>query len=800
MKGAPVSPHDAISPGADGLANWQVEQRVAAGQVNRSRRRSSRSLGAILRANLFTRFNAILGTLAVVMLVLSPRDALFGLPLVFNAAIGILQEWRAKRMLDRLSLLGEARPTVRRDGVGHEVSPDDIVLDDVIELQPGEAIFTDGEIIDAEDLEINEALLSGESAPVMKALGEPVLSGSFVVAGTGLYRTTKVGADTYAAKLTAAATRFDLAQSELQRGINQLLRFIQWLMIPIAILLAISQLFAQDALRDSVIGAVAGVVPMVPEGLVLLTSVAFAIGAIRLARRNCLVQELPAVEILSRVDVACVDKTGTLTEDRMAVRDVIVLDDTLATLEALASLAAADPNPNASMQAIVDHDRLPDAGWSVVDRFPFSSSRKWSGASFAGNGTWLLGAPDVLLPHDSEGLAHARELSRQGLRVLAVAKADGLDGSGIETANVKAAGLVVLEQRIRPDAAETLRFFRDQGVSVKVISGDDAFTVGAVAQRLDLAGADQPVDMRSLPDDPEALAEAVDRSSVFGRVSPSQKAQMVQALQARGHVVAMTGDGVNDVLALKGADIGVAMGAGSDAAKSVARVVLLDNKFATLPHVLAEGRRVLANIERVAHLFLSKTVYATVLALAIGVVGLPYPFLPRHLTLVGSLTIGIPAFFLALAPNAERARPGFVPRVLALAIPAGVLAAIAALLAFLVADWRGVASLEEQRTTATITLFVVACFVLVLVARPLDAIKLGLIAIMIAAFVVALAVPPIAEFFALPMGNAIDIGVGVAIGAVASLLIWAVVDGPLIVSFRQFLHRRLGDGGDSASS
>ncbi|MHA1560141.1 MAG: HAD-IC family P-type ATPase [Alphaproteobacteria bacterium] len=780
-------------PELPGLGADDAAARAAAGLSNKTSRQTSRSLSEILRTNIFTRFNAILGTLAIVMLALSPRDALFGLPLIFNSAIGIVQELRAKRTLDRLSLIAEAKPRIRRDGIGKKRRPEEIVADDLVELSPGEAIFTDGEIVAVEELEIDESLLSGESDPVIKRVGESVLSGSFAVAGIGLYRAPNVGGDTYAAKLTAEATRFSVVQSELQGGINRLLRIVQWLMIPTAILLAISQFSANDTLSEAIINSVAGVVPMIPEGLVLLTSMAFAIAAIRLARRNCLIQELPAVEVLARVDVTCVDKTGTLTEDRMSVREIIQTDSALPTKAALGALAAADPSPNASVRAIADAAAEPMSKWSVIERFPFSSARKWSGATFDDHGTWLLGAPDVLLSPTDPSLARARDLAGQGLRVLAVATAPaGLANADLTAAILVPAALVVLEQKIRPDAAATLQYFRDQGVSVKVLSGDDPRTVGSVAARLGLAGAENPVDARSLSDDRAALAEAMDDASVFGRVAPGQKREMVRALQEKGHVVAMTGDGVNDVLALKDADIGVAMGAGSDAAKAVARVVLLDNQFASLPFVLGEGRRVLANMERVAHLFLSKTVYATVLALAIGVVGLTYPFLPRHITLVGSLTIGIPAFFLALAPNADLARPGFVPRVLALAIPAGIVAAIAALLAYQLALWRDVGSLEEHRTTATITLFVVAGWVLAVVSRPLNAAKIGLVAAMFAGFIAALVIQPINDFFALPLGDTIEIVIGVFIALAGSSVIYAFTRSPWLERLGAILARRPG--------
>ncbi|MGW0658217.1 cation-translocating P-type ATPase [Streptodolium elevatio] len=764
MIDAEAPPPAETSP--EGLTSAQVAERVARGEVNDVPARSSRSARDIVRANVFTRFNAIIGTLFVIIMVFgAPQDGLFGLVIVANTAIGIIQELRAKKTLDALAMVGEAKPRVRRDGRTTDVTPRELVLDDVCAIGAGEQIVVDGVVVEADGLELDESLLTGESDPVHKHPGDPVMSGSFVAAGNGAFRATKVGRDAYAARLAEEASRFTLTRSELRSGLDVILKYVTWLMVPVGILLLVSQLRSNKGdFSGAMTGMVAGVVTMVPEGLMLLTSVAFAVGVVRLGRKQCLVQELPAIEGLARVDVVCLDKTGTLTEGGMDVGEVRTLAPDLPVKEALGALGTSDPRPNASLQAIIDAHPAPEGdGWRVTGVEPFSSARKWSGATFAGEGSWLLGAPDVLLPQGDPVLRDVDELGAQGLRVLLLAKADGPLGDRAAE-HAAPAALVVLEQRLRPDAADTLRYFASQAVAAKVISGDNALSVGAVAGKLGLAGAEHPVDARTLPEDRAELAQELDDNTVFGRVTPQQKRAMVAALQSKEHTVAMTGDGVNDVLALKDADIGVAMGSGSAASRSVAQIVLLDNKFATLPAVVAEGRRVIGNIERVANLFLSKTVYALLLSLLTGVASLPFPFLPRHLTLIGTLTIGTPAFFLALGPNTERARPGFVPRVLRFAVPAGVVAAGTTFLTYWLARLNHGSSLEQDRTAATITLFMVAMWILAIVARPYAWWKLVLIAAMGGGYLLAMFVPFLSDFFALYPDDLPNWGIAVGIG------------------------------------
>jgi len=747
-------PSESREPDAAGLTQAEVAERVARGEVNDVPAAPSRTVSEIVRANVFTRFNALLGGMLVLILIVGPiQDALFGGVLIANTLIGIVQELRAKRTLDRLAVLTAPRARVVREADVRELAVSEVVLDDVLDLRPGDQVVVDGKVLVEQGLEVDESLLSGESEPVVKRPGDEVLSGSFVAAGGGRYRATRVGREAYAVRLAEEARRFTLTRSELRAGIDRILRIVTWLIVPTAALLVISQLRSNASVRDALRGSVAGTVAMVPEGLVLLTSIAFAVGVVRLARRRVLVQELPAVEVLARVDVVCVDKTGTLTEGRLAVEEVQPLGQGEDHRDALAALVAADPNPNATLHAIGEAFPGPADGWRVLRAVPFSSARKWSAATFEGRGTWVLGAPDVLLGGGGAASGpvadRAEELAEAGRRVVLLSRTGGgLDDEALPV-GLEPAAIVVLGDRIRETAGATLGYFAEQGVQVKVISGDHPQTVAAIAGHLGLEGASEPADARDLPEGEAELAEVVERHSVFGRVAPQQKRAMVNALRSRGHVVAMTGDGVNDVLALKDADLGIAMGSGSSATRAVSQLVLLDSTFDALPNVVGEGRRVLGNIERTSNLYVTKTVYAMLLAIGVGVLGRPFPFLPRHLSLIGALTIGIPSFFLALAPNAERARPGFLARVLRFTVPAGALAAVATFLGYTLAIEEPGVTLPQARTTATMVLCWIGFLILSSIAAPLTPPRLALVWSMAGAFVLALLLPATREFFAL---------------------------------------------------
>ena len=760
---------------ASGLNSAEVADRRSRGLGNTDPEHTSRSVAEILRANILTRFNFILGVLlALILAVGDLQDALFGIVLVANALIGIVQELRAKLTLDRLAVLSAPRVRVIRDSTRQEIAVEELVSGDLVTVRPGDQLVADGVVRDSAGMQADESLLTGESEPVAKQVGARLLSGSFVVAGGGDYQATDVGGEAYARKLAAEARRFALVRSELVEGINRILRYVTWAIPPVAVLMVISQLHGHENVRETVAGTVAALVGMVPQGLVLLTSIAFGVAAVTLARRKVLVQQLPAVEGLARVDVVCLDKTGTLTDGTVEFDSLVGLGDGALAGPALGALAD-DENRNATLAAIGEAFPPPD-GWARQAAVPFSSARKWSAASFAGHGTWVLGAPEMVLPgSQQELLSQAAGLAATGRRVLVLARAPGsVNGESLPD-DMRAVALVLLAERLRPDAAETIAYFAAQDVSLKVISGDSANTVGAVAARAGVPHADDPVDARHLPDDAGALGEVLEERSVFGRVTPHQKQDMVKALQARGHTVAMTGDGVNDVLALKLADIGIAMGSGAPATKAVAELVLLDGRFATLPGVVAEGRRVTANIERVANLFITKTVWATLLAVAVGVTLLPYPFLPRHLTIIDSLTIGVPAFFLALGPNTRRYIPGFTSRVLRFAIPAGSIVAAATFAAFMVADALGL-PLVQQRTAATLVALLLGLCVLVLQAIPLTWRRIVLVSAVLAGFVLLFPVRVVRNFYALDvprdaLGQTLLIG---ALGIAAMLGFWVI--------------------------
>ena len=787
-----------------GLTDAEVAQRVADGKTNDVPTRAARSVSDIVRANVFTRINAILGVLLVIVLSTgSVINGAFGLLIIANSAIGIIQELRAKQTLDKLAIVGQAKPLVRRQsGTGSaRALPSEVVLDDVIEIGPGDQIVVDGEVLEENNLEVDESLLTGEADSIAKDAGDKVMSGSFVVAGSGAYRATKVGREAYAAKLADEASKFTLVKSELRSGINKILQFITYLLWPAGLLTIYTQLFTTDVgWRRAVLAMVGALVPMVPEGLVLMTSIAFAVGVVRLGHRQCLVNELPAIEGLARVDVVCADKTGTLTENGMRVSDLKPLSEA-AVGDVLAQLASDDSRPNASMQAIAEAYKMPP-GWTATATAPFKSATKWSGASYGEYGNWVIGAPDVLLERGSPVAEQAEQIGSSGLRVLLLGSSDLPVDHADAPGAVTPVALVVLEQRVRPDARDTLDYFASQNVSIKVISGDNAVSVGAVAGSLGLEG--ETMDARQLPDQADNLADTLEEYTTFGRVRPDQKRAMVHALQSRGHTVAMTGDGVNDVLALKDADIGVAMGSGSSASRSVAQIVLLDNKFATLPYVVGEGRRVIGNIERVSNLFLTKTVYSVLLAILVGLAGLAskifgsdpllFPFQPIHVTIAAWFTIGIPAFILSLAPNNERAHPGFMRRVMTSALPSGLVVGIATFSSYLAA-YQGREASETQQTQAStaalITLLVTAVWVLAVVARPYQWWRVALVSVSGLAYVVIFSIPAAQKTFMLDPSNMVITLMALGVGLVGAATIEAIwwVQGRILGEPRRLWRR-----------
>ena len=776
----PVTPPEGLGPA-------EVAARTAAGHTNATSVRTSRTLAEIVRANVFTFFNGLLATLFVLVAVTGRwQNALFVVIVVVNALTGIVQEWRAKRTLDRLALLSAPRVRVVRAGAEQEVLVAAVVIDDLVALASGDQVPVDGVVRSATGLAVDEALLTGESEPVAKGPGDEVRSGSIVVAGRGLVQATAVGDDSYAARLAAEARQFTRTWSELVAGTNRILRWIAVGVLVVGPVVLWSQFRSpdNDDWRDALTGTVAALVGMIPEGLVLLTTLAFLLATVTLARRNTLVQELPAVEGLARVDVVCLDKTGTLTDGDMVFHRLVPLGDaddpaTDPDVRAALGLLAAEDGHNATAVALAAV--FPAGDGEQTEAVPFSSARKWSAVRTERGVTWVLGAPEMVLPDGDRAAARARAdvLAAEGKRVLLLARTgEGLAAGGSSPplpAGLVPVALVVLVERIRPDAAGVLRFFTDQGVALKVLSGDNPRTVGMVAATVGVPGvqgAAGAVDARELPDDPDALADVVESHSVFGRVSPHQKRAMVAALQRRGHVVAMTGDGVNDALALKDADIGVAMGNGSPATRAVAQLVLLDGRFAHLPEAVAEGRRVMANIERAANLFLVKNVYSLVMALISVATLMAYPLSPTQLTLISAITVGIPGFFLALAPNRRRYVSGFLRRVLRFSLPVGLVTGLAAYAGYAAARWLDPESgIPGAQGTATLVVLVVALWTLVVLARPLTIWKTLLIAGMAAVAALVAAVPALGPDLVLLDPTPLGLAVGGGTGAVGAVLV-----------------------------
>jgi cation-transporting ATPase E len=772
------------------LTPGDVSARTKAGQSNVVDSAESRSVASILRANTLTRFNAIISVLLVLILVFGkPVDAMFGLVMIANALIGIIQELRAKRTLDKLQVLNTPTITVQRSVGEIELDSSSIVLGDIVVVGRGEQIPVDGVVLTSDGLEVSEALLTGESEPLLKSDGLGVMSGSFVVAGSGSIGVTAVGADSYANKLAQDAKRFTLAKSELQTSINQILKIVTWLIIPTSALLLYSQLQTDEALPDAIVGAVAGVVAMVPQGLVLLVSVSLAAAVVRLGQHQVLVQELPAVETLARVDIVCVDKTGTLTSGDIVFDQYIMLSGTTIDVpDVLSAIAASDPDPNATMHALslaFPAEKQPD----VLSRLPFSSERKTSAVAFSDGTGWTLGAPEFVLDADTRSALadDIGKFTRQGKRVLVMCSTTAASVTDGIAAPGPPAMLLVFSEDVRSDAGATVAYFKEQGVTVKVISGDASETVAAVAKEVGV-NASHILDATTLPDSTDDSFDSIaEETGVFGRVNPDQKRELVTALQRNGHVVAMTGDGVNDVLAVKRADLGIAMGAGTGATHAVAQIVLMDNRFASLPHVVSEGRRVVANMERVASLFLTKTVYATMLAVFIGFVGLSFPFLPRHMTLVGALTIGIPAFVLSFEKQERPIRNGFLARVLSFAVPAGLVSGITVFAFYSLSRIERLGfTLEQSRTGATILMILIGLVILAELVSPVSKRNLMTIAAMFAGMLVVLAVPPLRTLFELTLpGFAAWVVIGITAG------ITGVVLRMLLRTTRRSVERRL---------
>ncbi len=779
----------------NGLSAAEAARRFHAGLGNTPQDGLSRSVWQILVANVFTLFNGIVFAGFGILLLLGRwQDALFGLPALFNTLIGVWQETNAKRTLDRLAVLNAPTATVVRDGQLHEVKPHEVVLGDLLSLRVGDQVTADAILVaDANVggeeatwehwLDVDESLLTGESDAIRKEPGNEVLSGSTITRGHAFAEVIRVGADAYAAKITAEAKRFQLVRSELRQSIDRLLRWITWALGPMILIVAWGQLRAyggwEDALqtgewKEAVVGAVAVVIAMVPLGLVLVTSIAFAVGGVALAREQVLIQELPAVEGLARVDTLCLDKTGTLTSGEMRFDQLHVIRD-LPGIEQVLGYIGADPDANGTARCLAEPFHPGDL--RVTGQIPFDSARKWSaievgndpgaadpGAGDSGvadpgaaAGLWVFGAPEFVMhgcTHDAAGdtLEQAGDRAEDGLRTLLLAHTPSTDGIDPEEPTLpdrlQPVALVTFREQVRDDAAPAMAYFAEQGVNIRIISGDDPRTVAAVAREVGL-NVTTGYDARTLPSDPDELAAVMDEHLVYGRVTPDQKLGMVRALQSRGHVVAMTGDGVNDVLAIKEADLGIAMDSAAASTKAVARLVLLDGRFSRLPGVVAEGRRVIANIERVSKLFLTKTTYAFAVGLVFAVLAWSFPFLPRQLSITDGLTIGVPAFFLALMPNTARYREGFLRRSLLFSVPSGLIVAVALITLHIGAQQLQPGGYDTilMQSASTLTLAGIALWVLAVLARPFHWLRIAVVLSMYLGLAIVWTVPFLREFF-----------------------------------------------------
>ncbi|MBQ3842038.1 MAG: HAD-IC family P-type ATPase [Ruminiclostridium sp.] len=715
-----------------GLTEAQAEELAAQGKVNGSAEIKTKSVGQIIKENTLTFFNFLNIVLAVLVLIFGEiKNAMFIGVIFCNTGIGIFQEIRAKRTIDRLTLISAPKAHVIRDGTEKEILNSRIVEGDLVVFRSGMQASADCEVVTGE-CEVNESLITGESDPIYKKPGDKILSGSFIVSGESRAVAVGLGADSFANKITSGAKYVKKTDSKMMRAINTILKGISICIIPIMLLLIYDGVFVSgQTVNRAMVSTVAAVIGMIPEGLVLLTSIVLAVSAIRLAQNRTLVQDMYCIETLARVDVLCLDKTGTITEGSMQVVETKNFDCTDAELDAaMTALMTALSDTNPTFCAVKEHWGG-SSDWTAGEIMPFSSARKWSGASFEGKGTYIMGAGEFILGSDYAGIKQkVEEFSAGGRRVIILAHSPESFTEKAVPAGTKPLAMIAITDKIRAEAPDTLRYFAEQGVDIKIISGDNPVTVSCVSQKAGVKNAEKYIDASSV----DNIGELVDEYTVFGRVTPPQKLELVKALKAKGHTVGMTGDGVNDVLALKEADCSVAMQSGSEAARNVSNLVLLDSNFASMPKVVAEGRRSINNVERSASLFLSKTTYSLLLAILFVIIQLPFLFEPIQMTLINALCIGVPSFLLALQPNKELIRGSFISNVIRKAIPNGVSAVISLSAGIICANIYGFTT-EELSTVSMFILAGVSFVIVLLACDPMKPWKIGMVAVLIGAFV-----------------------------------------------------------------
>ena len=655
-----------------GLSDEDVAQRTAEGQINKTKNNHQKSVGQIVRAHTLTYFNLLNLFFAVVIIATGQiKNVLFVGVVIANSGIGIIQELRVKKLIDQLSVVTAQRAKVFRNSRLVEIPVDKIVLGDICRIEPGDQLVTDGVVISSDGLEVNESMLTGEAKPVRKKKGDPLLSGSFIVAGTGAMKVNAVGDNTYASELVEKAQTKKRAKSEMQDTIKAIIRFISVLIIPLGLLLLWSQYASTEGdWPTAIVHTISGVIGMIPEVLVLLTSISFILGVGRLAKKQALVQEMEAIEALARVNILCTDKTGTITTGNLEVADVITFEEDAkdSIEEIMAEICGAFDDENATQNALNEHFGR-HTEWTVREKIPFSSARKFRAVSFAEHGDYVLGAPDFLIRSSEKLLSLLEGYSKEGYRVLLLGRSSGISAEKESIGQIRPIGVIIISDIIKTDAVDVFKYFADNNVSVKVISGDNPVTVSTIAKKAGVAGYDRYIDASTLPEDPKELKEAIRGYNIFGRVRPEQKQAFVRAWQSSGHTVAMVGDGVNDVLAIKDADCGIAMAAGSEAAKHSAHIVLMNSDFTSMKDIVKEGREIISNIERVSSLYLTKTIYSVILVFIYILLRRSYPFTTLQMGLINSFCIGLPSFLLTLEQQDNVTREGFLRHVLKVAAP-----------------------------------------------------------------------------------------------------------------------------------
>lgn len=716
-----------------GLSDEQIKERIENNLINRDISIPTKSIKTIIATNVFTLFNFLNLFLAIAVFSVKSYKNLFFLGVVIcNTLISTIQEIHSKKIVDKLSVISSTKVTAIRSGIKKEITINEIVLDDILEFRAGNQIVTDCVICSGE-VEVNESYITGESDNVLKKAGDMLLSGSFIVSGKAIGKVEHISEENYTATISKEAKYIKKCKSEIMSSLNKIIKIVTTAIIPVGLLLFFNQLGLDgNDYKHAVVNTVAAIIGMIPEGLVLLTSTVLAVSVIRLSKKKVLVQELFCIENLARVDVLCLDKTGTITEGNMEVIDIIPVFKKKQDMEQiLTAISNMSDDTNQTMTAIKEKYNK-TINWEVIKKIPFSSDKKWSGITFKNQGTYILGALEIILKEKLEDYKEILKDNIEKYRVIVLGHTKELIESNVLPQKIEIIGFILISDKIRKDAKETLEYFKEQGVEIKIISGDNPITVSKIAMQAGVENSDKYIDATTLTNDTQIL-EAVSCYTVFGRVSPIQKKKIIMALKEKGHTVAMTGDGVNDVLALKEADCSIAVASGSDASRNVAQLVLLDSDFKSMPDVVAEGRRTINNISRSATLFLAKTIYATILAILFVFINEPYPFMPIQLSLISIVTIGIPSFILALEPNKERVKGNFLQTIISKAIPTA-LTVILNIILIVIIQQKYNLSVETYSTLCVISTAIIGLTLLLKLSLPFNILRCSLFIFMILLF------------------------------------------------------------------